>query len=211
MIETFLLMKKTCGIYKITSPSGKIYIGESRNIEKRIYNYKINNCKKQIKLYNSIKKYSWESHTFEIIEECDFEDLLCRERFWQDEFDVLGENGLNCKLSSCNEFKQVVSEETKEKIGLANSGLNNGMYGKKISKAHLDIVKNYKHTKEALEKITNRSKGGNNPNAKLVLCTQTGIFYFCVKEAADTINMKNDTLKQQLNGRRKNKTSFIYV
>jgi hypothetical protein len=34
-----------CGIYKITSPSGKIYIGESENIPNRIYYYKIVSCK----------------------------------------------------------------------------------------------------------------------------------------------------------------------
>jgi hypothetical protein len=45
------------GIYKITSPSKKVYIGQSVNIEKRKYFYEIGNCKKQIKLYNSIKKY----------------------------------------------------------------------------------------------------------------------------------------------------------
>ena len=63
-----------CGIYKIISPSGKIYIGESENIPNRIYYYKIVSCKKQRRLYNSIKKYGWENHIFEIIEECDFVD-----------------------------------------------------------------------------------------------------------------------------------------
>lgn len=45
------------GIYKITSPSGKIYIGQSINIEKRWEKYQkyIENIKNQIKLYNSLK------------------------------------------------------------------------------------------------------------------------------------------------------------
>lgn len=45
------------GIYKITSPSGKIYIGQSVNIERRFLDYKKSLKKSQIKLYNSIKKY----------------------------------------------------------------------------------------------------------------------------------------------------------
>ena len=46
------------GIYKITSPTKKIYIGQSINIEYRIESYKkLIRCKKQIKLYNSLKKY----------------------------------------------------------------------------------------------------------------------------------------------------------
>jgi len=45
------------GIYKITSPSGKIYIGQSINIEKTWkYRYKnLNACKRQTILYNSLK------------------------------------------------------------------------------------------------------------------------------------------------------------
>lgn len=33
-------MEKICGIYKITSPSGRIYIEQSRNIKRRISEYK---------------------------------------------------------------------------------------------------------------------------------------------------------------------------
>ena len=45
------------GIYKIISPSGKIYIGQSRNIDKRFQQYKRLNCAKQPRLYNSFIKY----------------------------------------------------------------------------------------------------------------------------------------------------------
>lgn len=203
-------MEKICGIYKITSPNGKIYIGESSDINTRKYYYKIISCNKQVKLYNSLKKYGWDSHIFEVLEECEFEDLLCRERYWQDFYDVLN-GGLNCELTNCGDKKRVLSQESKDKISKANSGENNGMFGKKLSKSHLDAVRSYKHSEEALSKIRDRSRGGNNPNAKLVLNIDTGIFYSCVGDAALTINIKRDTLKQQLNGRRFNKTSFIYV
>ena len=39
------------GIYKITNPSGKIYIGQSVNIDNRISSYKNLKCKNQTKLY----------------------------------------------------------------------------------------------------------------------------------------------------------------
>ena len=39
------------GIYKITSPSGKIYIGQSIDIQKRFKHYKqLHNCKNPEKL-----------------------------------------------------------------------------------------------------------------------------------------------------------------
>lgn len=64
------------GIYKIINPKGKIYIGKSKNIELRFNSYyKLYHCSQQRKLYNSLKKYNPENHIFEIIKECDVDDL----------------------------------------------------------------------------------------------------------------------------------------
>jgi hypothetical protein len=90
------------GIYKITSPSNKIYIGQSINIQRRFKEYKMLQCVSQPKLYRSLKKYGQEDHLFEIIEECPFEELNERERYWQDKYNVLNENGLNLILTSTN-------------------------------------------------------------------------------------------------------------
>jgi group I intron endonuclease len=54
-------------IYKITSPSGRIYIGKTVNTNSRITSYRNNNNIGQPLIYQSIKKYGWESHLFEII------------------------------------------------------------------------------------------------------------------------------------------------
>jgi group I intron endonuclease len=59
------------GIYKITNPNGKVYIGQSIDIDKRWNKYKVKNCKPQIRLYNSLNKYGWENHYKDIIEECE--------------------------------------------------------------------------------------------------------------------------------------------
>ena len=107
--------EKICGIYKITSPSGRTYIGESKNINHRWKDYKRLRCKTQIKIYNSFVKYGVENHIFEIVEECEFHELKCRERYWQDFYDVLN-GGLNLKLSECDELKSELSKETIEKI-----------------------------------------------------------------------------------------------
>jgi group I intron endonuclease len=103
------------GIYMITNPNGKIYIGQSIDIEKRFDDYKKLKCKNQIKLYGSLKKYGYDLHSFDIIEECEFNKLNERERYWQENYDVIN-NGLNLLLTSTNNLKQIVSSETKEKI-----------------------------------------------------------------------------------------------
>lgn len=56
------------GIYKITSPTGKINIGQSIDIENRFSaHYRKYKCKDQTLLYNSLKKHGVENHKFEII------------------------------------------------------------------------------------------------------------------------------------------------
>lgn len=69
------------GIYKITNPKGKIYIGQSIDIERRFKEYKGVYCKNQRKLYYSLKKYGWENHKFEVIEECNEKNLIQRENY----------------------------------------------------------------------------------------------------------------------------------
>lgn len=56
------------GIYKIISPSGKLYIGKSKNIERRFSEHK--SCKGNTAplLYKSIRKYGAENHSFEIVQ-----------------------------------------------------------------------------------------------------------------------------------------------
>lgn len=55
-------------IYKITNPNGFVYIGQSCNFARRIKSYK--HCeKRQAIIYNSIRKYGYESHTFEVLHE----------------------------------------------------------------------------------------------------------------------------------------------
>jgi group I intron endonuclease len=55
------------GIYKITSPTGRIYIGQSWDLINRQCSYRKLHCKQQPKIYESIKKHGWDQHRFEII------------------------------------------------------------------------------------------------------------------------------------------------
>jgi len=126
------------GIYKITSPSDKIYIGQSTNLEKRKDDYIKLRCDKQYKLYNSLQKHGWEQHIFEIIEECSLDQLNEKEIYWGLYYDVLGENGLNLRLGDAN---GLCSEETKKKIGLSNSGPKPEGFNQKLSKSVLQFDK----------------------------------------------------------------------
>jgi group I intron endonuclease len=108
------------GIYKITSPSNKTYIGQSIDIERRKIQYiKLNKSCIGPKLYNSLQKYGWEQHIFKIIEECNLEQLNGREIFYKQQF--INEFGWN-KTLFCEIYDSgggPKSEETKLKQSIS--------------------------------------------------------------------------------------------
>ncbi len=187
-------------IYKITSPSNKIYIGQAVNYNKRLISYKGLHCKKQIKLYNSLKKYGYNNHKFEIIEECNFENLNIRERYWQDYYDVIGKNGLNLKLTKTEELKEKVSDETRKKLSNSKLGcLHTQETKNKISKANTGL----KRSKEVLLKLS-------KSHSKAVIDTSTNITYNSAKIAAIELKYNYVTLVAKLNGRKRNNTTLKY-
>jgi len=135
-----------CVIYMIKSPSGKIYIGQSRNVDKRFKQYKNLQCKTQTVLINSLKKHGVDNHIFEIIEECEFEEMNVRERHWQDHYNSLAPNGLNSMLAESYGKPRVVSEYTSKKLSEGKLGVKNPMYGTTKSE-------------ETRQKLSNRFKG----------------------------------------------------
>lgn len=104
-----------CGIYRITSPTNAIYIGQSVEISERISAYKNLRCKQQFKLYNSIKKYGWHSHKLDIIHECPREELNKWEIFYIDLYNSFDTPlGLNLDTGGRSNFQR--SQSTKDKI-----------------------------------------------------------------------------------------------
>lgn len=151
MIETILNLPNQSGIYKITSPTGNIYIGESSNLKVRCKSYlNPNKIKKQRGIYNSLLKHGIESHKFEIICYCEPNKLKELERYYQEFYNSI-EMGLNCNYTKTSEKSFKHSEETKKIISEKSTGKKNHFYGKK-------------HTSESLKKISESSKGVNNPN-----------------------------------------------
>lgn len=119
--------EKVSGVYKVTAPDGKVYIGESSDIIwGRFRLYKNYNCKSQTYLYDSLIKHGSENHTYEIIEFIG-EDRRCRERYWQEYYDVLNpDKGLNGFISECGDKKVIRRPEINEKISASKMGMNTG-------------------------------------------------------------------------------------
>lgn len=110
------------GIYKITNPKGKVYVGQSTDLTRREYYYSHANCRKQPKILHSIKKYGWHKHKFEVIMECEISQLNELERYYQDVYCCLGNGGLNCHLTKASDRSGLFSEEVRQKISKAAMG-----------------------------------------------------------------------------------------
>jgi hypothetical protein len=156
------------GIYKWTSPTGRIYVGQTTDLKSR-HNWYFSDAvykSKMTKLKRSFKKYGVENHIFEIIEYCLLEQLNEKEIYWGLYYNTL-EKGLNCKLGEQN---CVFSESTKYKMSEAKKGIKQTEEQKqkrKIStketwKKKMDngYIRPYcKKTEETRKKISDRGKG----------------------------------------------------
>lgn len=207
------------GIYKITSPSEKVYIGQSTDIQTRFGQYRRLECKSQTKLFRSFNKYGHINHIFEIIEECLFEELNIRERYWQDFYNVVSKKGLNCMLTETENLPGKMSDETKEKISKANKGkvrseeirlmISNTQKGriqsKELIEKRVEGRKGYRHSEETKLKMS------KSTFKREVIDTITNVVYESCVEVCKIFNLKKVTLRRKLSGFTKNNTQFEYT
>jgi hypothetical protein len=114
---------KICGIYKIVSPTNRIYVGQSNDIKRRILTYyEPKGGQSQVRLKASFNKHGIDLHTFTLLEECEESLLNVRERYWQEYYDVLSKKGLNCKMTTTLDKSGALSEKTKKLIGIKTKG-----------------------------------------------------------------------------------------
>ena len=138
-------------IYKIISPSWKIYVGKTYNLRKRISSHKCSaKADKNIMLHNSIRKYGWDAHNLEVIEEVDDSIMDEREIYWIAELETYCyENPMGLNMTKGGEGQR---STWMHKTGLRKwfsekfTGEGNPFYGKK-------------HTEETRKKLSIAHKG----------------------------------------------------
>lgn len=139
-------------IYKITSPSGKIYVGKTVNLVNRLSCYKGNHTKNQIKISNSIKKYGWINHDFEIIDYTPDKEKICDlEIYWINKLDTFNTfHGMNLTKGGEGTVGKKMSEAQKKFLSESRKGKPSKLKGTKRPELSR---KGFKHTDEAKEKI----------------------------------------------------------
>lgn len=123
------------GIYKIENLiNGKIYIGQSIDIKDRFSSHKripssSEEIKKHYPLYRAFNKYGLENFSFEIIEQCEKNQLNEREKYWIDYYhsyykDPLG-NGYNLTTGG-DGCQRITQEQIQDFITLWKEGKSTG-------------------------------------------------------------------------------------
>jgi group I intron endonuclease len=138
------------GIYKITSPSGNIYIGSAINIERRWIRHRKDMRSGKHgnrKIQRAVSKYGIEALRFEILLICSTENLLMYEQRALDvlkpRYNIAPVAGNSVGIKRSAEFRakvsaglrgRIVSAETRAKIGARHKG-------KKITPANLKAMR----------------------------------------------------------------------
>lgn len=161
----------TCGIYMIQNTiNGKIYIGQSIDIELRFKSHK-NKLERgnhdNIHLQKSWRKYGKEKFEFDILCECEEEKLNETEEYYIFELMTYNDKvGYNKQYGGQSNRP---TKETKEKLSKShkgkNIGKNNNMFGKHHSDESKKKMSESKKGKYSGDKNPMYGKRGkNNPN-----------------------------------------------
>lgn len=127
----------SCGIYKITNLiNNKVYIGQSIDIKQRWYNHLHHHQHlKDLPLYRAFKKYGITNFTFNIIEECNVQDLDEREKYWIQYYNSYN-NGYNMTTGGQGVHNTEIKLSAKDIKNIINLLKDNKLSQRKIAKLY---------------------------------------------------------------------------
>lgn len=106
---------KTCGIYCIQHlPSGRRYIGQSRDIDARLRQHQ--KGRETSVIGSAIRKHGWSEFESSILERCSVDLLNDREVYWISLMGSLSPDGFNLTTGGCQ--NKQVTDDVKAKISL---------------------------------------------------------------------------------------------
>ena len=149
-------------VYLLTSPSGKQYVGQSWDYNRRMSYYRRGKCKSQRVLYRAIKKYGWDNFTSVcIVQGIQTQEWLDKiETAYIKAFNTLSPHGYN--MTTGGEGGKPCAE-TRKKIGDARRGKPSPNKGKEASpetRAKMSAAnRGKKHSAETIAKMSAAKRG----------------------------------------------------
>ncbi len=141
-----------CGIYKIVSPTGRVYIGQSNDICKRWRAYRHLLCGNQKILYRSLVKYGINNHEFVILEVCESDFLNEREMYYIESCKSFNPHtGMNCTAGGGGMKRYKWAASSKDNMSR--------ILKEKYKSGYLNPFQGKRHSDEAKRKVGEKNKG----------------------------------------------------
>lgn len=106
------------GLYCQTTK--KWYVGQSKDVLRRIQEYLKMKVSEQKLIYRALKKYGIANFICYKLEECSLENLSQREVYWGEKLNSMAPNGYNLSLGL--QGNKIILDSTREKMRLASLG-----------------------------------------------------------------------------------------
>ncbi|MGN1050579.1 MAG: GIY-YIG nuclease family protein [Selenomonadaceae bacterium] len=212
------------GIYRLTcDQTGKSYIGQSKDIRRRMWEHKRPNSMKNSELKKDILRYGFDSFKQEVLEECPIDRLDEREKFYiakyKPEYNVSigGKGPKGYHVSAANKAllreygkRQWASKSDEEKQQIIQNNLRGPAIGHQVSQetraklraANLGKKQSAETIAKRAPKISKAMKGNRNGN-KPVRAVELNKEFSSVKEAASFVGVNPGQVTAALKGRNK--------
>lgn len=223
-------------IYKLTAPNGKVYIGQTVNLDQRMSSYVKGGSKSQKRLHRSINKYGWDSFTKDIIfqGECSGKCLDRLEILFIHQYGSYSD-GLNMtkggdkppsqkgkKLSPEQIARRSIVRRGK-KLGPITSEhrakLSAAHRGKKLSPEHRAKISTALRGKTRSEEFKQKIRKPKSPEVAAKRCkpvsqfTKDGVWvrdWDSIKEAGETLNINKSNIAGCVKGRFMSVGGFVW-
>ena len=226
-------------VYKITSPTGRVYVGKTTRINDRISYYRNNNKGGQKILDSSIKKYGWDQHIFEIIDEAPVDQLNELEIKYIKEFNTFhydNPNGMNLTRGGEGTLGRKHSKKTIDLMIAKRTGTKRSEATKKLmsdlKKGKAPASAFYVRTEKHLEILRQNNLGRVVPEEEIIKRKQTLLnkfieqheailqidtegnivkeWHMLPKDIAKHFNACNTNIVRCLNGKRETGLGYIW-
>jgi len=204
-------------IYKYTSPSGKIYIGQTININNRKSSHKHITSRTNTKFGNAIKKYGLKNFEYEILFSTkDTENisglknvLNGLEIAYIEYYDSYN-SGYNCTLGGGGILGHKHSEETKQQFSIDRKGNTNSL-GRKLSEETKQKISKTKIGKKHSEET--KINIGNSHKKQISQYSKLGEFikdWESIKNASDQLGVDASGIIKVCKGTQKTSGGFTW-